>query len=286
MMMTAMNPSSYAGGQEMTVEARQRVEDYLGQVRASLWGCKTVDADDVARDVREHIEAALHDVPSPVGEADVRGVLARLGSPYQWVPVEELPWWRRFMLRLRTGTEDHRLVYLSFGLLVAGLALPVFIPAMLIAAFVTARVALSLAGGPVALRAYRWMLYPQLLLVYVPLTFVLLVLPSFLVVAGFEDNIGSISARVAGMERGAYMAHALIVGIAAGGAWWALLGAASFVFRRAMRGLYYPFASRWGWVQSAVTVLLGTALLVPFLLDDDARRLVGAVWDNRHQFFH
>ena len=102
--------------------AKRSLESYLRQARAYLRGSKSVDADEVEQNVTEHIETELEGVPEPVSRDDLNVVLKKLGSPQQWVPAEEFPWWRLIILRLRSGPEDWRLAYMSLGFLVVGLS--------------------------------------------------------------------------------------------------------------------------------------------------------------------
>ena len=82
------------------------LDRYLEQVRTHLQGCRPVDPAEVERDVREHIERELEEIPESVCFNDLDTVLNRLGSPAQWVPVEEVPWWRKVLMRLQHGPED------------------------------------------------------------------------------------------------------------------------------------------------------------------------------------
>ena len=50
---------------ELTRSARGRIEDYLDDVREQLRPYRSVDADEVVRDVREHVDAALAEKPGP-----------------------------------------------------------------------------------------------------------------------------------------------------------------------------------------------------------------------------
>ena len=84
---------------ELTDDARKCLDDYLGEMRASLAGCRSVDSLDVERDVMEHIEKSLAEAPSPVESAALEAVLEQLGSPSQWIPEEELSWWRKLVFQ-------------------------------------------------------------------------------------------------------------------------------------------------------------------------------------------
>ena len=81
-----------------------------------------MDASEVEQNITEHIENELGESSGPVSCDALNAVLGRLGSPQQWVPEEELPWWRKGIRTLSPGPEDWRLAYISLGLLVmAGL---------------------------------------------------------------------------------------------------------------------------------------------------------------------
>ena len=136
--------------------AKRSLEDYLREARAYLRSSKSVDADEVEQNVTEHIETELEGVPEPVSCDDLDVVLKKLGSPQQWVPTEELAWWRLIILRLRNGPEDWRLAYLSFGLLVFGCILPWTFPLLATASFIVSRAALSELGDPKELMAQKW----------------------------------------------------------------------------------------------------------------------------------
>jgi len=76
--------------------------------------------DEVMADIEEHVSRELEGADEPVSGETVRQVLARLGEPEQWIAADELPWWRRTLLRVRTGPEDWRLAYATLGVLFLG----------------------------------------------------------------------------------------------------------------------------------------------------------------------
>ena len=106
---------------ELSYGAQRTLDQYLRQVKAYLRASRSVDVTDVEQSIHEHIETELEGWAEPVSADQLTGILKKLGNPWQWVPDEELPWWRRMLLGLQVGPEDWRLAYLSFGLLVAGM---------------------------------------------------------------------------------------------------------------------------------------------------------------------
>jgi hypothetical protein len=169
---------------QLDAQAQEHLEGYLSQVKAYLRGCRSIDPAEVDRDVREHIERELQKVPGPVSFREVDVVLSKLGSPTQWVPEEALSWWRKFVVRMRTGPSDWRLAYAAFGTLVLGFVLLVtfvLTPVSLVlipAAFCLSRAAVSLVDDPDELGGQKWLLYPALIIVYVALFLALILGPA------------------------------------------------------------------------------------------------------------
>jgi hypothetical protein len=104
----------------LTEEARKRYEEYLRRVRACMSAAGQASPDEVMADIEEHVSRELEGTAEPVSGETVRQVLARLGEPEQWIAADELPWWRRTLLRVRTGPEDWRLAYATLGVLFLG----------------------------------------------------------------------------------------------------------------------------------------------------------------------
>ncbi len=156
-----------AAQQSFTEDARSDLKRYLRRVRNALRPHPSVDADEVELEIKGHIEAELAGEPAPVTAEALRGVLERLGSPNDWVPDDELPAWRKLLLRLSTGPEDWRLAYISLGLFVAGLIPFPVAPLLLLASFLVARAGLRMLeerGEPAGARV--WFFYPPLLFIY------------------------------------------------------------------------------------------------------------------------
>ena len=162
---------------KLSINAQKSFDEYINQVRLLLRFVKSVDAEEIVQNINEHIENELADAAEPIGSDELEDVLRKLGSPQQWVPEEEIPWWKKFILRLRSGPEDWRLTYLSFGLLIAGfIFLPLFL-VFLAASYLVARAALSLSDYNLQVKEQRWLLYPSLIIVNVFLLLALLLWP-------------------------------------------------------------------------------------------------------------
>lgn len=161
--------------------AKKHLDNYLQQVRACLKDCSTVDADEVEQNIKEHIESELQDSSEPVSLDALDDILKRLGSPQQWLP-EEISWWRKIILRLRTGPEDWRLAYISFGVLVLSALFYCYnkeeISLILVAvSFILSRSTLSAVDNHNELKAQKWLIYPSLIIVYGFALFSLLLWP-------------------------------------------------------------------------------------------------------------
>ena len=242
---------------ELTTAAKRCLDDYLGDMRASLDGCPSVDSSDVERDVMEHIEKSLAEAPTPVDSPALCEVLDQLGSPSQWIPEEELSWRRRLRLgtrrvlkRLWSGPEDFRLAYLSIGLLaVAGLLLradpdsPVMMMMCVVVSFLFARAALAADSDHQRLGAQRWLLYPVLILVYFPLALALLLWTVGPVAAladllEWEVDLGRWG------RFPSWIVLSIYLGITSTVLWWFLLGLATWRWPGLVRNTFYPFANR------------------------------------------
>jgi len=223
-------------------DAKKYLDEYLQQIDICLSACKSVDADEIRQNVMDHIENELK-MLEPVGADELRSVLKRLGSPSQWVPEDELSWWRKMILRLRTGPEDWRLVYFSFGLLILGL----LFPPLFIFSFLLARAAICEADKAAQkLDTQKWLIYPQLLLVYVPLASAIFLWPSFL----FSEYL----------EKPEILFPIL-------GSWWIILGLVFFVRPKWPILLFRPFVSWWNRKQALALIAIGLLFVGGLLLD-------------------
>ena len=232
----------------LTQDAQGDLERYLGRVKSALRPHPSVDADDVEREIRGHIEAELEGASAPVTAERLRSVLDRLGSPGDWVPTDELPAWRRVLLQLNSGQEDWRLSYLALGLFVGCPLLGPVAPLAFFASILVARAGLALLderSEPAGAR--RWFLYPPLVFIYVDLAIVAVILPPAILLALAADpNLPAelLAARgfVFGELPDPFWLSATLLIAAAAGTWWLGLGLALAGFRRAVRWVFWPFA--------------------------------------------
>jgi hypothetical protein len=257
--MTELTDTAALGGEtgvmELTEAAKQCLDDYLASVRSSLRYCPSVDVADVERDVMEHIQHALAGTALAVDEPELRQVLRRLGSPSQWVPREESSdrssWLRRAVMTLRSGPEDMRLAYMAFGLLVQTFFLAAFLnlwmkfgailPFFLLwigVSFVVARASLSLVGefrGP-----ERWLIYPSLLVVYLPVLAAIFLIPVAMTVGVLVFLIDP------GAPRSIRTWATILIGLLSISTfwsfWWGILGFVAWRWPAVVRDGFAPFA--------------------------------------------
>lgn len=253
----------------MTDRAQERVDAYVGRVRRALAAHPDVDAEEVAGDVRAHVEEALREVPDPVGEDDVIVVLDRLGSPGRWAPTGEVGGWRRVVGRVRSGPDDWRLAYLCIALTgVAILTVPFGVGVLLLLpAFVLARgvVALSEERGE-PLGAQRWLVLPALIVVYAGVGVTVLGLPVLVSPIVFSTG-GAIEFLSRRYDTGypapgtpEHFVRSLGWVVTALGAWWAALGGLAVARPGAVRAALRPLADRFRPAHARIPMLLGVAL--------------------------
>jgi len=250
---------------ELTDNAQKSLDKYLHQARAYLKGAKSVDAAEVEQNITEHIENELTGAAEPVSADELESVLQKLGSPQQWVPEEELPWWRKMMLRVQTGPEDWRLAYISFGLFVSGVLLLPTGAILIAASFIAARAALSVVEDATLLKAQKWLLYPSLMTVYLGLLGVFLALPLLGLVPLWEGWENTLSERLEGGDR-----QCVLVGysIFAGslGLWWLIQGIVFLVRPNIPKVLFRPFADGFNRKWALVLICVGFAVLIASLV--------------------
>jgi hypothetical protein len=239
---------------ELTSGAMSCLNEYLAEVRSSLRHCRSVRVDEVENDVREHVEHALSGAAVEVDVDELREVLTRLGKPSQWVPQDELNGFQRALLALRCGPEDLRLGYLAFGTLVFvllgaavlnsvfgfGTTFP-FLVVGIAVSFCLARASLAAITSPT--RVERWLIYPSLVIVYVPITAILLFSPvvfAMIMEAMLADR-GGPSALAWAREYPLGTITVFTIGIA-GSVWWAILALIAYRWPGAVRDCYFPLA--------------------------------------------
>ncbi|MHC4756864.1 MAG: HAAS signaling domain-containing protein [Planctomycetota bacterium] len=245
--------------------AKKCLDKYLQQVRTYLRGCKTVDADEVERNVIEHIESEFATATAAVSFEELDAVLQRLGSPRQWVPEDQIPWWRKTILRLRSGPEDWRLAYISFGLLIAGfIILPSFI-VLIPASFIVARAALSETEDTGELKAQKWLIYPSLIIVYLVLLCPFLALPLLRLIMLAHVWEHTIRASYNIGDDTPYWLAICSIFVVSIGLWWLILGVVSLARPNIPKVLFRPFADGFNRRWALIVLLIGLALMITSL---------------------
>jgi hypothetical protein len=245
----------------LSESAKKCLDRYLQQVRTYLRGCKTVDAGEVERNVIEHIESEFASATAAVSFEDFDTVLQKLGSPQQWIPEEELPWWRKIIFRLRSGPEDWRLAYLSFGLLVCGFLLPWMLPVLVPASFIVSRAALAATDYRVD-KGQKWLLYPPLMIVYFFLAAAILLLPLGAlapVAYEVEDEIREFY-RIA--DDTTYWVLACSAFGMLTGLWWVLCSTVLFIWPSLPKKIFRPLADWLNRKWAALLLLVGLVIIV------------------------
>ena len=244
----------------LTDTAQNRLDKYLNQARASLHTCTGVDADEVESDIRAHIETELEGIDEPVSLNNLEAVLERLGSPTQWVPEEEIAWWRKTILRLRTGPEDWRLAYISFGLLIAGfIILPSFI-VLIPASFIVARAVLSETADSSDLKAQKWLIYPSLIIGCSIIAFIL-----FFGGTVLGACLAEVLWDLIWIRRAAHMGTVVfIAGVAVSitALSWFILGVVLCKWPGLAGNIFKPFADWFNRKHAIILICVGFALLV------------------------
>lgn len=246
---------------EMTRAARERVDNYLQRMRGELRGTRAVVADEVEQSVREHIEIALADAQTPVGETEMIGILDRLGAPEQWLGDEERPMWRRALDKVGSGTDDSRLPYAAFGLVVV--AIPTFmffgflllIPAMFVSrAWIEQK---RERGEPLGAR--RWLVYPAIALVLAFATTLLLIGPPlYATTLALQDDgrqLFDIPANRAGELRFLAGVRSVVFG-----SWWIIAAGLCAAFVRPIRSVFSPLLDRLRQKHFAAVAAMGALL--------------------------
>jgi hypothetical protein len=258
---------------EMTVAARRCLDNYLAEVRSWLRHCPSVDVAEVERDVVEHIQQALEGTPVAVDAPELQRVLRGLGSPSQWVAQEELSWLQRALLTMKSGPEDLRLgciacallagTFLIFTCLNLAIGFPGSFPFLLLGiavSFVFARACLATASDLNG--AERWLIYPSLVVVYLPVTVILLLwpVPVAIIAEAFLADPGGPQSFA--WMRGYHLGTITAFGLATvGGLWWGFLSFVAWRWPEVVRDCYAPFASGFHRKPMYLTLSLGCLML-------------------------
>jgi hypothetical protein len=242
-----------------TERARTRLEEYLGQVRASARAGADADPEEMVGDIREHIEAELeHDAP-PIDRGRLDEVLERLGEPVGWTEPRTEP----------ADKLDLTISAAALALVFAGLAWePLLLPAGYLAARyrVTRR---ALSSGEV------WLVYPSLLAVDASVSLAVLLLPYGLAImvgapGGLLDTWPELARGLPAAGSMAYWTQILGIATILLGAWWGLIGLVVGRWPRLVRLLWDPFAVRWrrqhGYRLSVVGAVIACAFALIVIL--------------------
>jgi hypothetical protein len=236
-------------------DASEHFEAWLGRARLSVAGDPSVDADDIAQDLRAHVHAELEAMPEPVTVGALERVLDSLGNPAQWSDAvkqpEESPsvWFERNV----TGVvrEWQQKLAGDWGLPVLLLvmtliAIPTFnwigAPLLLFAYFV-ARSQVTYAPHKVVGRK-AWM-------IYFPLAIGAGVLAGL--VLGFPLSFRSV-------RSGGYVNQFETLWVL--GSWWVLLGILAAREPKRVRAALKPFADTFDASHARMLSLVGAAFLI------------------------
>ena len=267
---------------DLSKSAKEHLGRYIQQMRQCLRKCATVDADEVERNIIDHIENELASASEPVSFEKLDTVLRQLGSPQQWVPEDEITWWRKVVLRLHYGPEDWRLAYISFGFfllwLLSGFGLRgcIFWPlgilrgqmkfVFILAGFIVSRAAISQAKDMTKLAGQKWLLYPSLIIVYIPLLFFFFwpVVSAVIFATEGMTHMGlpwyaPYSSLYPGLTGGMVAAGAL-------GLWWIILGIILCIAPQIVRFVFRPFAEWFSCKWAVLLIVIGSILITALLV--------------------
>ena len=234
-----------------TPDASNHFEAWLGRVRLSVAGDPSLDADDIAQDLRAHVHAELEAMPEPVTVGALERVLDSLGNPCQWSDAIKAPselssaWFQRNVTDVVTAWQqrlggDWGLPILLFVLTL--IAIPTFgwigAPLLMFAYFV-ARSHVTYAPQLVVGRK-KW-------LVYAPLGLGAGVLAGL--VLGFPLTFS-----------GGYPNRFETMWIL--GSWWVLVGILAAREPKRVRAALKPFADTFDASHGRLLALVGAAFLI------------------------
>ena len=242
---------------QLTQSAQQCLDKYLDEVRLCLKGVKSVDSDEIMRDINEHIEQELVSADEPVSSTELETVLRRLGNPQQWTPDEELSWYREMLLRLRTGPDDWRLGYITIGVFVLACITGPGAFLLLPLSYYLARVTLNVSGGPQQLGNQKYLIYPPLACIYLLFTIAVLSVPFSLI--GIADGFERELSNKLAVTNYPYWIFVWFVVLIIAGTWWLVVGILS---RRIAKKIYYPFPEGLARAIPLMVCIIGMMLIV------------------------
>jgi hypothetical protein len=234
-----------------TPDAAEHLESWLGRARLSVAGDPSLDAEDIAQDLRAHVHAELEAMPEPVTMGALERVLDSLGNPAQWSDTIRQPtqssaaWFERNVTNVLTAWQQRLAADWGMPVLLLVLtliAVPTFetigAPLLLFAYFV-ARAQVTYAPHPVAGR--------RKLMVYLPLGLGAGVLTGL--VLGFPLTFRSTGTNP--------METLWILG-----SWWVLVGIVAAREPRRVRSALKPFAETFDASHGRMLTLIGAAFLI------------------------
>ncbi|MFC1781924.1 hypothetical protein ACFLZ8_06660 [Planctomycetota bacterium] len=250
---------------KLSQNAQQSLDEYRSKVNISLKGVKSVDFDEVVQNINEHIENELTGCPEPVSSEDLNIILEKLGSPFQWVPEEDIAWWKKFALRLRTGPEDWRLAYLSFGLFIIGFLFSLAFILLVPASYLVSRAAMSLSNYNIQVKAQKWLIYPSLILVTLVFAVALLLVPLFVLVPVAENLEHTLmeTHNIDSDDHYWYLATSVIGMLTC--LWCILEGIICLIYPSLPRKLFFPMAEWFKRKHALILMVLACAVFSIFL---------------------
>ena len=237
-----------------TPDASEHFETWLGRVRTSVAGDPTVDADDVAQDLRAHVHAELQAVPEPVTVGELERVLDSLGTPAQWTVNGKEQSRERLHVRLERDVvgavrEVQKRIAADLGgpLLLGVLTFAGMVTfydggiLLVLLAYFVARSQVTYAPQSVVGRK-RWLVYAPLAIGAGSLTALLLFFPMML------------DGPFAGRFRAGDM---WVLGL-----WWVFVGFVAAREVKRVRSLLTPFANGFDRSHARMLMLVGAALMI------------------------
>ena len=247
-----IEPAPATGRVMLSIPAETLLDHYLAEIKSLARGLRSVSAEDLTVDVREHVYSSLRGEPAPITAPQMQAILQRIGPAGQWLPLDELPPWRSAARRL---LGSPRLPYAAFALLVVGAMLPLnFAAVLVLASFCLARAAVlrELPGN----HWQRWLIYPPLIAVYSIALAVLFLWPFAAMVGRPWAELGLPTWMLHRITSSPNQSVPVSAGVAAVGIWTAVLGLIFTARPAIVRAALHPFADR---ISRRATSLLALA---------------------------